>query len=198
MLHVCSMLAIANIKFSFQHSSLIGMFDQGKTSFAYFESQVLINCNIQQAIKTRRTLTSAMNSFHRLDRFIYLLFLKLVLSDQIGQEVIRFHHVHKQSCISNKKSKASKFRRKSPPPPHSTCQDFLTMLKFVAAFPINFHIFLLKKKNLANFLSRNFFCSKAALILLMPATFLLKISTQSNGIRAMLEIFLVLFSGSVR
>ena len=198
MLHVCSMLAIANIKFSFQHSSLIGMFDQGKTSFAYFESQVLINCNIQQAIKTRRTLTSAMNSFHRLDRFIYLLFLKLVLSDQIGQEVIRFHHVHKQSCISNKKSKASKFRRNFPPPPPSTCQDFLTMLKFVAAFPINFHIFLLKKKNLANFLSRNFFCSKAALILLMPATFLLKISTQSNGIRAMLEIFLVLFSGSVR
>ena len=117
MLHVCSMLAIANIKFSFQHSSLIGMFDQGKASFAYFESQVLINSNIQQAIKTRRTLTSAMNSFHRLDRFIYLLFLRLVLSGQIRQEVIRFHHVHKQSCISNKKSKASTIRKKYPPPP---------------------------------------------------------------------------------
>ena len=197
MLHVCSMLAIANIKFSFWHSSLIGMFDQGKASFAYFESQVLINSNIQQAIKTRRTLTSAMNSFHRLDRFIYLLFLRLVLSGQIRKEVIRFHHVHKQSCISNKKSKASTLRKKYPPP-HSTCQDFLTMLKFVAAFPINFHIFLLKKKNSANFLSRNFFCSKTALILLMLATSLLKISTQSSGIRAMLEIFLVLFSGSVR
>ena len=73
-----------------------------KTSYSKFS----------RLLKTRRTLTFTTNSFHRLDSLIYLLYLKLVLSNQIGQEVIRTHVM----CM-NEVALATKNQTSKQPPP---------------------------------------------------------------------------------